>query len=41
MLDDKPYSEQDYKDAKEQGLDLDIWEDWKRFFKMDEYADEE
>lgn len=36
----KPYSDEDYEEAKKIGLDLDKWEDYKRFSKMEEYADE-
>ncbi|MNW63387.1 hypothetical protein D3C74_415970 [compost metagenome] len=37
----KPYSDEDYEDAKSQGLDLDNWNDYKRYCRMEEYADEE
>ncbi|QWU14248.1 hypothetical protein SAMN04487895_101540 [Paenibacillus sophorae] len=38
---DKPYSDEDYEHAKQQGLDLDNWDHYKRYCKMEEYADEE
>ena len=38
---DKPYSEEDYNDAKKIGLDLDDWDDYKRYSKLEEYAVEE
>lgn len=36
----KPYSDQDYEDAKQQGLDLDDWNDYKKYYHLEEYADE-
>ena len=41
MNNEKPYSDQDYQEAKSLGLDLDDWDDYKRFYKMEEFADEE
>jgi hypothetical protein len=38
--DDKPYSEKDCEDAKQQGLDLDDWNDYKKYFHLEEYADD-
>lgn len=38
--DAKPYSDKDYEDAKQQGLDLDDWNDYKKYYHMEEYADE-
>lgn len=37
----KPYSDEDYEDAKKQGLDLDDWNDYKKYCHMEEYADDE
>ncbi|GEM00883.1 hypothetical protein SAMN05421839_1029 [Halolactibacillus halophilus] len=34
----KPYSDEDYNDAKKIGLDLDDWNDYKRYYKLEEYA---
>lgn len=31
-----PYSEEDYKKAKEQGLDLDDWNDYVEYFCLGE-----
>jgi|GEM_PF-7038794 len=36
----KPYSDEDYEDAKKQGLDLDNWDHYQRYCKMGEYSDE-
>ncbi|MEK4006509.1 hypothetical protein [Paenibacillus sp. FSL H3-0333] len=36
---DTPYSDEDYKEAKQQGLDLNDWNDYKKYFHMEEYAD--
>lgn len=33
---DPPYSEADYSKAKMQGLDLDNWNDYVRFYKLGE-----
>ena len=41
MNNESPYSEQDYQEAKNLGLDLDNWDDYKRFYKMEEFADKE
>ena len=30
----KPYSEEDYKKAKEIGLDLDRWNDYEEFYEL-------
>ena len=35
-MDDKPYSDKDYEDAKKQGLDLDDWNDYVRFYGLGE-----
>lgn len=37
----KPYSDEDFENAKQQGLDLDDWNDYKKYFCMEEYADDE
>jgi hypothetical protein len=31
-----PYSEEEYKKAKERGLDLDDWKDYVEFFEIGE-----
>ena len=36
----KPYSSDDYLEANEIGLDLDDWNDYKLFFKLEEYAED-
>lgn len=33
---EKPYSDEDYKDAKRQGLDLDDWNDYVEYFGLGE-----
>lgn len=35
-LDDKPYSDEEYEDAKAQGLDLDDWNDYVNYFELGE-----
>lgn len=35
----KPYSDEDYEDAKKQGLDLNDWNDYKKYCRMEEYAE--
>lgn len=35
----KSYSNEDYETAEKQGLDLDNLDDYKRFYKLEEYAD--
>jgi hypothetical protein len=37
----KPYSDEDYEDAKQQGLDLDDWNNYKKYYHMEEYADDQ
>lgn len=37
----KPYSDEDYEDAKLQGLDLNDWNDYKKYCHMEEYADDQ
>lgn len=37
----KPYSDEDYEDAKQQGLELDSWNDYKKYYHMEEYADDQ
>ncbi|WP_281248617.1 hypothetical protein [Domibacillus antri] len=32
----KPYSEEEYKKAKEQRLDLDNWNDYVKYFQLGE-----
>ena len=32
----KPYNEYDYNDAKEKGLDLDIWSDYEKYYGLGE-----
>lgn len=34
-----PYSNEDWVNAKEQGLDLDNWNDYERYFKLGEEDD--
>lgn len=36
----KPYSKEDYDEANEIGSDLDNWDYYKRFYKLEEYADD-
>lgn len=36
MDDEKPYSDDDYEQAKKIGLDLDDWNDYVRFFELGE-----
>ena len=36
----KPYSQEDYKEAKKQGFDLDVWEDYEKFFGLGEDPEE-
>lgn len=36
----KPYSDEDYEDAKQQGLDLDDWNNYKKYYHLEEYADD-
>ena len=33
-LDDAPYSLEDYEIAKKQGLDLDDWRDYEKFYEL-------
>ncbi|WP_272932735.1 hypothetical protein [Virgibacillus halodenitrificans] len=35
----KPYSDEEYEQAKEQGLDLDNWNDYVKFFGVGEEDD--
>ena len=35
-VEDKPYSENDYNEAKQQGLDLDDWNDYVRYYGLGE-----
>ena len=37
----KPYSDNDYLEAKELGLDLDDWDDYVKFFGLGERVDYE
>lgn len=30
----KPYSDEDYEEAKKQGLDLDYWNDYERYYEL-------
>ncbi len=32
----KPYSDEEYKEAKHQGLDLDDWDDYVKYFGLGE-----
>ncbi len=32
----RPYSEEEYEDAKSQGLDLDNWNDYVKYFELGE-----
>lgn len=32
----KPYSEEDYEDAKSKGFDLDNWRDYERYYELGE-----
>lgn len=36
-----PYSEEDYKKAKQMGLDLDNWNDYVDFYELGERWEEE
>jgi hypothetical protein len=38
--DEKPYSEEDYEDAKKQGLDLDDWNDYVKYYDLHAYLNE-
>jgi len=38
--DDPPYSKKDYEEAKAQGLDLDDWYDYQKFYHLGEYEEE-
>lgn len=33
---EKPYSEEDYDDAKNHGLDLDNWNDYVKYYNLGE-----
>ena len=33
---EKPYSDEDYEDAKNQGLDLAVWRDYERYYELGE-----
>lgn len=33
---DKPYSDEEYQEAKKMGLDLDDWHDYQEFFGLGE-----
>lgn len=35
----RPYSDEDYKAAKEQGLNLDDWGDYEKYFSLGEEED--
>ena len=35
----KPYSDEEYEDAKKQGLDLDDWDDYVKYFGLGEEPD--
>jgi hypothetical protein len=35
-MDDKPYSDKDYIDAKTKGLDLDDWNDYVEYYGLGE-----
>jgi hypothetical protein len=37
----KPYSDEDYKNAKKQGLDLDDWNDYVKYYNIGEMEDYE
>lgn len=37
---EQPYSEEDYKEAKAQGLDLDNWNDYVKFYQLGEEPEE-
>lgn len=36
----KPYSFENYQEAKKQGLNLEDWNDYKNFFMLEEFAEE-
>lgn len=36
MKKEKPYNQEDYEKAKEQGLDLDNWNDYSRYYELGE-----
>lgn len=40
MSNEPPYSPEDYKQAKKQGLDLDNWEDYEKYFGLGEEPEE-
>lgn len=40
MEDNKPYSDKDYADAKEKGLDLDDWNDYVKYYGLGEDEEE-
>lgn len=33
-MDEKPYCQEDYEDAKSKGLDLDNWNDYVRYYNL-------
>jgi hypothetical protein len=37
----KPYSDEEYEEAKEQGLDLDDWDDYVKYFGIGEVEEYE
>lgn len=37
---EKPYSEEDYQDAKTKGLDLDDWCDYVEYYELGENEEE-
>lgn len=39
MVKDAPYSQEDYEEAKQQGLDLDDWGDYEKFYGLGEEPD--
>lgn len=41
IIHNRPYSKEDYKQAKEQGLDLDDWNDYVKFFGLGEEVEYE
>lgn len=37
IYDEPPYSKEDYQDAKSKGLDLDVWNDYQRYYEIEEW----
>lgn len=37
----KPYSEADYRDAKDAGYDLDVWQEYCEYYGLDDVIEAE